>query len=82
MAETAEDVNRSQELEFAKTIAQSLQAAEDNLDGILEEICHKKWEKEVVQKRMKPHTVGWVFSQAQDCYFVKPDPAKIATEFD
>ena len=57
---------------------QSLQAADDNIDGILHKICAKKWEQEVIKKKMKPHSIEWFFTQAQDCYFVKPDPANIA----
>ena len=35
-----------------------------------------------MEKKGKPHAIGWVFSQAQDCYFVKPDPAKLAAQYD
>ena len=64
-----------------KTVG-SLTAAESNLENILHTICEKKWEQEVIQKKAKPHAAGWVFSQAQDCYFIKPDPAKITSQFD
>ena len=60
----------------------SLTAAHSNIEGIIHQICQDKWEKEVIKKKKNPHAVGWVFSQAQDCYFVKPDPNKVNTQYD
>ena len=57
----------------------SLYAADKSLDEILQSICQKKWEQEVIEKKGKPHSVHWVFSQAQECYFQKPDPNKVTT---
>ena len=60
---------------------QGFHVADQSLEGILEKICHNAWEKEVTARRGQ-HSVGWVFSQAANSYFVKPDANKIATEFD
>ena len=68
--------------EFPQSTTQSFNVADNHLDNILQKICHQGWEKEVVEKKGKPHAIGWVFSQAQDCYFLKPDPAKVTTQFD
>ena len=55
--------------------------ADQSLERILEKICHNAWEKEVTAKRGQ-HSVAWVFSQAANSYFVKPDANKMAAEFD
>lgn len=55
----------------------SFDVADTHLDAILHGICQKKWEKEVVEKKGKSHSIGWVFSQAQDLYFMKPDAKRI-----
>lgn len=47
---------------MAKATAKSFSAADDNLEGILHKICRSKWEKEVVEKKAKPHAIGWVFA--------------------
>ena len=60
----------------------SFDVAHANLDKILTNICQKKWEQEVVEKKGKPHAIGWVFSQAKECYFIEPDRTRITTQFD
>ena len=60
---------------------QGFQAAEQSIDGILTKICRDAWEKESEVKRGQ-HSVGWVFSQAANAYFVKPDENRVTTEFD
>ncbi len=48
----------------------------------MQEICKKKWEDEVIEKKGKSNSVGFVFSQAAECQVIKPDPNKITTQFD
>ena len=60
---------------------QGFHAAERNIDSILTKICHNAWEKEVTAKK-NVHSVGWVFSQAENSYFVNPDKNKISTQYD
>ena len=35
----------------------------------------------MVAKRTQ-HSVGWVFSQAENSYFVKPDGNRVTTQYD
>ena len=42
------------------TISDGWNHAENHLDGILHKIAHRAWEKELVTKRLKPHTVNFV----------------------
>jgi len=56
--------------------------ADRNLEQILHSICQKKWENEVVATKGKPHSIEWVFAQAQDCYFVRADPKEFENTYD
>ena len=60
----------------------SFESAANNIDSILHKICQKKWEQEVIEKKAKPHACEWVFSQAQDLYFIRPDPNRVNTQHD
>lgn len=51
-------------IEPLKQTANSFDVANSNIDKILNTICQKQWEKEVIQKKGKPHSIGWVFNQA------------------
>lgn len=68
--------------EAVKNTLQSFQVADSNLDQILHKICRNKWEQEVIKSKSKPHSIGWVFAQAQDCYFVESDKNKNAVIYD
>ena len=70
------------EQSLVKGTLTSFAEAEKNLDKILHGICQRKWEQEVVQKKGKQHATKWVFSQAQDCYFVQPDHTKATMQVD
>ena len=73
--DSARDRQRAQSEVVASAI-NSLEAADNNLEEMIDKICQRKWEQEVIEKKGKPHAIEWVFSQAQDCYFQKPDPNK------
>ena len=62
--------------------AKSLNMAHQNIDKILDDICRKKWEQEVIEKRGRPHSVNWVFGMGQDIQALKPDPNKLTTQYD
>ena len=65
--------------EQVQVTTQSLTQADASLERIIHKICQQKWETEVVQKKGKKHSINYVLSQAQDCYFVEPDPNKTTT---
>ena len=59
--------------------AQSFGVAHSNIDKILQDLCQKKWENEVIEKKGRPHSINWVFSQGQDVQIAKPDPNQVTT---
>ena len=90
IAEVAEDANLSkiENLKKANLIGNDfehgLKEADQNLDTILTQICHKAWEKEVMKKRQKPHCVEWMFASNLTTvgYNMRPDNDNIGTAFD
>ena len=68
--------------QFGMEQSQSLGVAHSNIDNILQDICRKKWEREVIQKKGRPHSVNWVFGFGQDAQIVQPDPNKLTTQYD
>lgn len=68
--------------ELIQNTCQSLLSAEENIDNILQTICKKKWEQEVVEKKGKSHSINWVFSQGESVQILKPDPNLVNTQFD
>ena len=76
------DSSESIDQDHYRQQAQSLNEAHQNIDNILQQICRKKWEQEVIEKKGRPHSVNWVFGMGQDIQVMKPDPNKLTTQFD
>ena len=68
--------------ETKRAHSQSMNEAHKNIENILQEICQKKWEKEVLEKRFHPATSEWVFASAQECQMMLPDPNQLTSQFD